>query len=340
MNVLVTGGAGYIGCRLVPKLVEAGHHVRVIDKLVFGKEGLAECDDRIEIVGKDIREIGAAELQDIDAIIHLAGLSNDPTAEYNPAANKAMNMDATIRMGELAKENGVKRFVFASSCSIYYTLTPDDQYRTEDYPVDPQAPYSWSKRQAEIGLLALADASFCPVMLRKGTIFGQSPRMRYDLVVNTFTRDAYAKRRLSLHAGGRMWRPMLHIDDAVTAYQMAIEAPEKKVHSQVFNVLTDNFQVVQIAQEVRRTLEGHKGIRLDLDLQPVGVSRSYRVAGSKFHETLGFEPQFQMGQSVDTMWDKLEHGVDIENPIYYNIRWLELLCDMETRLQAMGGKVF
>lgn len=137
-----------------------------------------------------------------------------------------------------------------------------------------------------------------------------------------------------------MWRPMLHIDDAVDAYRLALAAPEPKIRGQIFNALSDNYQVIKLAHEVRRTLEGHKGIRLDLDLQPVGVSRSYRVDGSKLHNTLGFAPTHEMGRSVDQMWDDLEQGVDIENPIYYNIRWLELLCDMEARLKAMGGSVF
>ncbi len=340
MNVLVTGGAGYIGSRLVPLLLDAGHHVRVVDKLVFGREGLDEYKDRIEMVVGDVCTIGKEALTDIDAIIHLAGLSNDPTAEFNPAANKAMNLDATIRMAELAKECGVKRFVFASSCSIYYTLKPDEEKRTEKFPVDPKAPYSWSKYQAELGLFKLADENFCPVSLRKGTIYGQSPRMRYDLVINAFTRDAYAKRRLTLHAGGRMWRPMLHIDDAATAYMLAMEAPTDKVHGQIFNVLSDNFQVIKMAHEVRRTLEGHKGIRLDLDIQPVGVSRSYFVDGSKLHNALGFKAEHGISGAVDGMWDHLEEGVDIDNPIYYNIRWLELLTDMEKRIQDMGGSVF
>ncbi len=340
MNILVTGGAGYIGCRLVPALLASGHTVRVVDKLQFGDEGLAPCRDRIDLVPGDVRQIGSEVLAGVDAVVHLAGLSNDPTAEFNPDANKSMNLDATVRLGKLAKRHGVRRFVFASSCSIYYTLTPDDELRGEDFPVDPQAPYSWSKRQAEIGLMDLADRDFCPVALRKGTVYGQSPRMRYDLVVNTFTRDAYAKRRLTLHAGGRMWRPMLHIDDAVAAYQAVLGADESLLGGQVFNVLSNNTSVLKLAHEVRRTLEGHKGIRLDLDIQQVGVSRSYRVDGRRFREVIGFEPRHQLNSAVDEMWDFLEGGIDIENPIYYNIRWLELLCEMEHRLSAMGGSPF
>jgi nucleoside-diphosphate-sugar epimerase len=340
MRVLVTGGAGYVGSKLVPALLKGGHQVRVLDKLLFGDEGLAACRDNVELVAGDVRTVGAEVLKKIDAIVHLAGVSNDPTAEYNPEANKSVNTDATIRLGNMAKEAGIRRFVFASSCSIYYTHNPDEQMRDEDYPVNPQAPYSWSKRQAELGLLPLADKTFCPVALRKGTVYGQSPRMRYDLVVNTFTRDAFSKRCLILHAGGRMWRPMLHIDDAVEAYARALEAPEDKVRGQIFNVLSGNYSVLKLAHEVRRALEGQKGIRLDLNIQQVGVSRSYRVSGEKFAAALDFTPRDQVGEAASEMWDVLEEGCDIDKPIYYNIRWFELLTDMQKRLQAMGGSVF
>ncbi|MHC4947258.1 MAG: NAD-dependent epimerase/dehydratase family protein [Planctomycetota bacterium] len=336
----MTGGAGYVGSRLVPALLDAGHRVRVVDKLLFGADGLDPVRDRIELVVEDIRHVGEDELRGVDAIVHLAGLSNDPTAEYNVDANRSMNRDATIHLGELARRCGVPRFVFASSCSIYYTLTPDERVRDEDEPVDPQAPYSWSKREAEKGLLALADDSFCPVALRKGTIYGQSPRMRYDLVVNAFTRDAYAKRRLSLHAMGKMWRPMLSIDDAVSAYLAVLHAPAEAVHGRIFNAVGDNYTVVEIARTVRRTLETRRGIRLDLDLQPVGTARSYRVSADRMRDNLGFRPANGMAEAVKTMWDVLEAGVDVDHPIYHNIRWLELLSEMEERLRVMGGSVF
>lgn len=339
MNVLVTGGAGYVGCRLVPALVRDGHRVRVLDKLLFGAEGLAACRDEISLVTADVRAVEHDVLEGIEAVVHLAGLSNDPTAEYNPEANKSMNTDATIRLAGMARERGVQRFIFASSCSVYYTPTPDEVLRNEEYDVQPAAPYSWSKRQAELGLLKLADARFCPVILRKGTIFGQSSRMRYDLVVNAFTRDAYARRRLTIHAGGRMWRPMLHIDDAVDVYRAMLTAPAARVGGQIFNVLSDNYTVLTLAHEVRRTLEHQKGIRLDLDIQQVGLSRSYRVDGRKLRAVVDGVLTRDVGSATSEMWDTLETGVDIENPRFYNIRWLELMCDMERRLTAMGGRV-
>lgn len=340
MNVLVTGGAGYVGARLVPALLKAGHRVRVLDKLLFGAEALAACQDNIELIPGDVRTSPGTVMKGIEAVIHLAGVSNDPTAEYNPQANKSVNTDATIRLAQQAKEAGVRRFVFASSCSVYYSHNPDENMRHEDYPVDPQAPYSWSKRHAELGILPLADDHFHPVALRKGTVYGQSARMRYDLVVNTFTRDAFAKRCLTLHAGGRMWRPLLHIDDAVAGYLAVLQAPEKVISGQIFNMLSDNYQVLKVAHEVRRALEGSKGIRLDLNIQQVGVSRSYRVSGDKFSKTVGFEPRHEIGAAAGEMWDVLEEGCDVDKPIYYNIRWFELLTDMQRRLEAMGGSVF
>ncbi len=336
-RVLVTGGAGYVGSVLVPKLLEHGCEVRVLDKLVFGSQGLEPVKDRIELVVGDIRNADASVFDGIDAVVHLAGLSNDPTAEYNPAANESINTDGTMGVARAAAAAGVRRFVFASSCSVYYTLRAEDTVYDEDSDVHPEAPYSYSKRNAETGLLAMAGDDFCPVILRKGTVFGASPRMRYDLVVNTFTKDSFERRMLVVHAGGRMWRPLLHIEDAADAYIAALDAPDEKVAGRIFNVLSDNYQVLRIAREVRRALESGKGVRLDLDIQQVGIVRSYRVSGDRFGETFGVPLERTITSAVSAMWDSLEEGIDTDNPIYYNIRWLELLVDMQRRLAEMGG---
>jgi nucleoside-diphosphate-sugar epimerase len=311
-----------------------------VDKLIFGDEGLLDCRDCVELTRLDIRAVGPEHVHGTDTIIHLAGLSNDPTAQFNPDANKSINLDATLRLAQIGKQCGVRQFVFASSCSVYYSERVDPEIRDEAHPVEPIAPYSWSKREAEIGLLDLADASFCPTVLRMGTVFGHSPRMRYDLVVNTFTRDAFTKQRLSIHAGGRMWRPLLHIDDAVRAYKAVLAADEDSMRGQIFNVLTCNCQVLTIAHEVRRVLEKERGIRLELDIQQVGIPRSYRVAGGKFRETIGVKQTGSISDAVLEMWDLMGTGIDLENPIYDNIRWFELLCDMERRLGLMGGSAF
>lgn len=339
-TVLVAGGAGYIGCRLVPALLEKGYKVIVQDKLIFGKEGISEQLDRIRLVTGDIRQLDRSVLEGVNAVINISGLSNDPTADYNPTANFAMNTDASIRLAEMCVEEGISRYVFASTCSVYYTETPIDTMQTEESEVDPQAHYSKSKFQAELGIVGLTSDSFCPVALRKGTVYGWSPRMRYDLVVNTFTKDAFQNRRLTIHAGGKMWRPMINIDDAVDAYILALERDENAVRGQIFNILIDNYRVVDIARMVRGALERRHGVKIDLNVQNVGTSRSYRVDGTKAAKVLGFNPCREIPNSLDAIWDHLEGGADPNEPVFYNITWLELLCDMERRLQDMGGTVF
>lgn len=326
-----------MGCVLVPKLLERGFKVRVFDKLVFGSDGLDPVRDKIELIAGDIRSPEDSIFNGIDGVIHLAGLSNDPTAEFNPTANESINTQGTYKIAMKCKEKGIHRFIFASSCSVYYTLEPDDTLRDEEYPINPQAPYSLSKRRAENKLLEIADENFCPVILRKGTLFGLSPRMRFDLVVNTFTKDAFEKRHLIIHGGGRMWRPLLHIDDAAEAYIAALKAPEKKVHSQIFNVLSDNYKILKVAYEVRRALETEKGIHLALEIQQVGLIRSYRVSGEKFNNTFGLSLVSPIRSAVSEIWDSLEEGVDYDNHIHYNIRWLELLMEMRKCLEEMGG---
>ncbi|MBI4473853.1 MAG: SDR family oxidoreductase [Acidobacteria bacterium] len=308
--------------------------------LLFGKEGLNSCLERIQLISGDVRRLRAEVLDGVDAVINLAGLSNDPTANFNPEANHAVNTLAAIQLARMCTEAGVRRYIQASSCSVYYTEVPIDIRYTEDTPVMPQAHYSKSKRAAEQGLLSLVSDSFCPVILRKGTVYGWSPRMRYDLVVNTLTKDAFQHRLLTIHAGGKMWRPMIHIDDAVDAYLMALEAPEDTVRGQIFNILLDNYRVIDMAKMIRGHLERAQGVKIDLNIQSVGVSRSYRCDGDKARRVLGFNPARMVQESVSPIWEHLESGIDPNEPRFYNITWIELLCDMEKRLTEMGGHVF
>ena len=339
-KVFVAGGAGYVGCRLVPALLENGYQVIVQDKLLFGKEGLNSSIKKVELITGDIRNLQPAALNGVDVVINLAGLSNDPTANYNPEANRAANTDAAIRLANMCIEKGVPRYILASSCSVYYTEVPVDTVYHEDSAVEPKAYYSASKRAAELGLQSLVRDSFCPVILRKGTVYGWSPRMRYVLVVNTLTKDAFQHRLLTVHAGGKMWRPMVHIDDAVDAYLLALEAADKNVRGQIFNIVGDNYRVIDIAKMVRGQLERTQGVKIDLNIQNVGVSRSYRCDGRKAREILGFKPARTIPDSVPEMWEHLEGGIDPNDPRFYNIAWIELLCEMEKRLSEMGGTVF
>ena len=195
-KVLVIGGAGYVGSVLVEELLKRGYAVKVFDRLIYGDHGLQAVRDRVELTVGDMRAIEPAVFEDAAAVVNLGGLSNDPTAEFNPTANYEMNTIATERAAKLAKDAGVKRFLFASTCSIYDQGVEDpeaDLILDEAAAVNPRAAYSSSKFEAEQRLLPLADEHFCPVVLRKGTLYGYSPRMRFDLVVNTFLKDALSR---------------------------------------------------------------------------------------------------------------------------------------------------
>src|SRR5579864_3397906 len=245
-SILVVGGAGYLGCVLVEELLTRGYEVSVFDRLFFGEYGLKRFRDRIRLTTGDVRCPPQSIFENVSTIINLSGLSNDPTAEYNPEANHQMNAVATRTLAEMAKRNGIQRYLFASSCSIYDIGVVDDErdiLLTEETPVQPRAAYALSKLAGEKELLALADPNFSPVILRMGTLFGFSPRMRYDLVVNTFVKDGLSKGCLTLHYGGQMWRPLVDVRDAARSYLVALEAPTNLVRGEVFNVVTENFRI-------------------------------------------------------------------------------------------------
>src|SRR5215468_2399089 len=232
-RILVVGGAGYVGSVLTEELLQRGYTVRVLDRFFFGDNGLRALRDRIELVESDMRAVSPTALDGVDAVINVGGLSNDPTAEYNPRANHEMNTVATAALARLCKARGVSRYVLASSCSIYDCGILDeraDVLQDETSPVAPRAPYSVSKYEAERAILAMTDDTFCPVALRKGTVFGYSPRMRYDLVVNTFVRDALTKGYVTVHCGGEMWRPLVDVSDLARTYVACVEAADEKVH--------------------------------------------------------------------------------------------------------------
>ncbi|MBN2804781.1 MAG: SDR family oxidoreductase [Deltaproteobacteria bacterium] len=337
-SVLVTGGAGYVGTVLVPLLLQRGYKVRVFDKLVFGDEGLSSIKDRIEIIQGDICHFDSAVLDDIDKVIHLAALSNDPTAEFAPDANYLINVDGTRQVAEACVQKGVSKFIYASSSSIYFSLNPYDGMLTEESEVNPTAPYSASKKQAEALLKEMAGPDFCPVFLRKGTLFGSSPRMRYDLVVNAFVKDAWDKGKLTVFNGGEMWRPLLHVNDACEAYINALELPDDVVRGKAFNVLRKNYRILELAHWTKYVLRDKKHIDVEVQYTSGVPPRSYQVSGDAFKDTFGYTPQRGISQAVLDLWARLEQGehADFGNPEYYNITWLKLLTAMQGRLAGMG----
>lgn len=337
--ILLTGGGGYIGAVTVSELLDKGFAVRVLDKFLYGEQPLAEVRNRIECVQGDILAMDEDVLDGITCVIHLAGLSNDPTAEFNPAANRRLNTEATARLGEMCKRRGIKRFIFASSCSIYDKgMMAEDMIQDEDSPVEPRAAYATSKYEAEQALLALADAHFQPTLLRQGTVYGWSPRMRYDLVVNTFVRCAFETGKLNVHCGGEMWRPLVDVADVAKCYLACIQADLKDVGGQIFNLSHKNYRILELAHWVKKALEGITDVSIDVEYGNQ-TARDYRVSTKKLERVLGFRPGVSVEHSARDMARKIRSGLhaDFQNPRYYNIRWLELMVEVEQHLKRVGS---
>ncbi|MBI2760603.1 MAG: SDR family oxidoreductase [Chloroflexi bacterium] len=318
---------------LVPMLVERGYRVRVADRFYWGTAPLAPVLDRIELVHADVRDLPADVFDGVDAVMHLSGLSNDPTAEWAPEANWQMNAVATERLAESCRRAGVRRLTFGSSCSVYDGLPPGRTY-DENAEVAPRGAYATSKKYGEEALLAAAGPDFCPVLLRQATVYGFSPRMRYDLVVNTFLKDALSRGKLSLHGGGWMWRPLVDVRDVARAHIACLEAPEEKVRGEIFNVVHDNYQIRQLAMLVAGSAQlfGHT---VALDEAPLpSLVRDYRCSAQKLRDRLGFEATITPLESIADMLGRVTEAgyADFNHPRFYNIAWMTLLADVQPHL--------
>lgn len=329
MKVLVTGGAGYIGLELCRQLLERGHSVRVVDRLFFGVRPLEQLQSRsggrLEIIHADVRSFEDRWLDDVDGISHLAGLSNDPTAEYNPDANWQMNVVATETIAKAAARRGIARFVFGSSASIYDGIGPG--MFDENSTVDPRGAYSKSKHAAERLLLQMCSDAFAPTIFRQGTVYGYSLRMRFDLVVNTFVRDAITRGKLFLHGGGWQWRPLVDVSDVARAHTIVLEAPLSRVGGQIFNVMQENYQVRQLAMLVQGSLSLH-GRQTELVDAPLpAIVRNYRASSLKLTQSVGFTPSVTVLESIDDMLKRcpIDDARWLNDPRHLNIEWMSLL---------------
>lgn len=341
-KVMLVGGGGYVGCVLVGALLTKGYNVKVVDRMFFGLEPLEPLADRIELVIEDMRDIDEGDMEDCGAIINVGGLSNDPTAEFYPKANVELNTIASIRLAEMAKRVGVPRYVFASSCSVYDRGVGEesrDVLLDESSPVEPHGAYAISKLEAERGILPLADADFAPVAFRKGTIYGFSPRMRYDLVVNAFVKDALSKGELTLHYGGEMWRPLIDVNDVARGYLMALECDVDQISGEVINLSGGNLRISELALRTQRAL-ADQGVKVELKVDyAYRLLRTYRVSTEKAAERLGFHPKISVEESIERMVQEIQANgfTDFSHPKYYNIEWMKLL---EGAVEVVSTKGF
>jgi nucleoside-diphosphate-sugar epimerase len=323
MRILVTGGAGYIGAVLCQRFLDAGHEVRILDRLYWGRKPIERLIERVELVVADVRTFDPSALDGIEGVVHLAGLSNDPTAEYNTEAN--WEMTATEKLALACRARGIRRFTFGSSASIYDGL--GDGIFDESTHVTPRGAYSQSKLAAEKALMAAAGEKFAPVILRQGTVYGFSPRMRLDLVVNTFIKDALLRGKLFLHGGGWMWRPLVDIHDVAEAHLRCIEAPAGSLGGEIFNVVHENFQIRQLAMLVAGSLS-LRGRQVELEDAPVpAINRNYRCTNRKFADRIGFTPHVTVLESIEGILRHLpvDSPTELAHPRYYNIAWMTLL---------------
>jgi nucleoside-diphosphate-sugar epimerase len=327
LRVLVAGGAGYIGCVLTERLVARGYQVRVLDRLWWGEEPLAAVRARIELINADVRDVPDDAFEDVHAVINLAGLSNDPTAEYDPEANWQMNALATEALGKACVQRGISRFVFASSCSLYDGLPPG--MHDEDAPIEPKGAYATSKRYGEEALLSLVPDGLDVGIVRNGTVYGWSPRMRFDLVVNTFVKDALTGGRLELHGGGWMWRPLVDVRDCADAMIAVMEAPAEAVRGEIFNVLHANYQIRELAFLVAGSVQL---LGRDVELVEVpapALTRDYECSNAKISVALGFNPSRSVVAAVSYLLGQLDLSdlQSLQDARHYNIRWIEQLSE-------------
>lgn len=327
MKVLIAGGAGYVGSVLIPRLLDRGYKVDVVDLFWFGNH----LPRQVGILNKDIFHLTVEDLETYDQVVFLAGLSNDPMAEYSPSKNFIFNAAAPAYLAYTAKKAKVRRYIYASSCSVYgYT---ENELFDETRPVSSNYPYGISKLQGEQAALQLADESFSVIALRKGTISGYSPRMRFDLIINTMFRNAVRERAINVN-NPSIWRPILSIEDAATAYIRSIEANYKL--SGIFNIASGNYTVGEVADQVKAAVEERMQLRITLNIKHIQDFRNYKVSTDKASNVLSFHPSGNVRSIVGTLVDNMDKFKDWDNPEYSNIQQFKKL-DSDTEASSLVG---
>jgi nucleoside-diphosphate-sugar epimerase len=327
MQILVTGHAGYIGTAMVPMLSAAGHDVVGLDSGLFNESTFAGGVVPVPAIAKDVRDVGAADLDGFEAVIHLAGLSNDPLGDLDPALTYEINHAASVRLARLAKDAGVSRFLFSSSCSNYGAAL--DKPVSEQAPLQPLTPYADSKVRAERAIARLADHRFSPVFLRNATAYGVSPRLRFDLVLNNLVAWAFTTGRVLIKSDGTPWRPVVHVTDITRGFLAVLDAPRELTHNQALNVgmTEENYRIRDLADIVRETVPGSV-VEYARDGGP--DPRCYRVDFGKIRRLLpAFEPRWTARQGAEELLEayrKVGLAVeDYEGPRYKRIDHLKRL---------------
>jgi len=324
-KVLVTGGAGYVGAVLVPKLLGAGYHVIVLDLFIYGEHVLNGCNTsaNLKTIKGDIRNQNLLKktIQGCDVVIHLACISNDPSFELNPELGRSINLDAFRPLVEISKEAGVKRFIYASSSSVYGIKEEPDVH--EGMSLEPLTDYSRFKADCEKILNEYQSSDFTTVTFRPATVCGYSPRQRLDVVVNILTNLAYHKREIIVF-GGNQLRPNINIADMVEAYMILLNAPKEKIAGEIFNVGYENHSVRQLAETVQKVV----GEDVVLKTTPTNDNRSYHISSKKIDNILGFVPKHTIQEAVVELKQAFEKNLlpdSLGDERYFNIKRMQSL---------------
>jgi nucleoside-diphosphate-sugar epimerase len=319
-KILVVGGCGYIGCELVKKLISLNYDVRVLDLLMYGKN--LEDHKRLEIIKGDIRDINIVNksLKDIDTVVHLACISNDPSFELNPTLGKSINLDSFKPFLDACNKNKIQRFVYASSSSVYGIKSEKNIH--ENVNKEPITDYSKYKSICE-DILFNEETNFVKTIIRPATVCGYSKRLRLDLVVNLLTKTAYFENKIKIF-GGRQLRPNIHIQDMVDAYILLIESDSNLVHKNIFNAGYENLSLDLIAEKIKKVLNKN----LAVDKISTNDNRSYHISSNKIRETLNFIPSRTIEFAIEELLNIFKSGKlenPLENEFYYNIKRMKSL---------------
>ncbi|MEM2126726.1 MAG: SDR family oxidoreductase [Candidatus Bathyarchaeia archaeon] len=337
MKVLVTGGAGYIGSILCRSLLERGYNVVCLDRFFFGIDPVKEILDEMRIIKDDIRWFEPAILKGIDAVFDLASLSNDPAGELDPQKTLEINYKGRVRVACLSKKYGVRRYVLASTCSVYGF---QDGVLREESALNPLTTYAKANTLAEREVLPLADEFFTVTVLRQATVYGYSPRMRFDLAVNGMVLGFYRNGKVPIMRDGKQWRPFVHVKDTSNAFIRVLEAEEELVKGQVFNVGSNeqNIQIFDLARLVAESID----MPFNYEWYGSPDTRSYRVSFDKIKEKLNYKAEYTVGEGAKEVFDALKDGrLNSDDPKTITVKWYKYLLEAHRLIKEieMNGMI-
>ena len=332
MKILVTGGAGYVGSIVILHLVNEGHSIKCLDRFFFGSEYLSgkQFADKVELIRDDIRWFDENLLNGMDAVIDMAALSNDPVGDLDPAKTYEINHLGRSRVAKLSKKLGVKKYVLASSASIY---GQQKDVVNEDSEVNPITDYSKANRKAELDVLPLDDDGFTVTVLRFSSIYGLSPRMRFDLAVNSMALELYKTKKISVR-GQSNTRPFIHIQDVARAYAIIMNTPKEKISGHIFNVGSDeqNYEIGKLAKEVGDSI----GKQYEIESKDTHDHRSYVASFKKIREVLGFTTKHSVGDGSREVYSALENGSLVDSTKTITVEWYKHLLASHEFMQQVS----